>query len=308
MKTAIDIGTNTVLLLVATVEEGCLNIIEEQQRVPRLGRGVDHDNKITDTAASRVIEVLLEYREILDTKFPDAESPVITATSAVRDAANRKDFITRCAHKTGFNIKVLSGNEEAEYTYQGAQSVLPANKAGRSQTVLDIGGGSTEIADGRGEQLAESHSFDMGCVRYTERFLGADIPTNGEIKACRRAVRDQLEAGAISISDRTQLIGVAGTITSLAMAKLELTEYDPALINGYTLSLSGIRSLMRSFSRLLPKEIESQYPEALGGRAEIILAGLLILEEVMSYYNQRKLTVSTGGIRHGAILEDNRMQ
>src|SRR5699024_12313369 len=93
------------------------------------------------------IEVLLEYREILDTKFPDAESPVITATSAVRDAANRKDFISRCAHKTGFNIIVLSGNEVAEYTYQGAQSAMTAKKDGRTLTYQVMGTYGTRFAN-----------------------------------------------------------------------------------------------------------------------------------------------------------------
>ena len=303
MKAAIDIGTNTVLLLVAEVVRDKLNVIEEQQRIPRLGRGVDKEQNLAQESMDRVIKALKEYKTFLDKEYPSIEEPIVTATSAVRDAQNRQEFLSRVREETGFQIELLSGFEEAQYTFLGAQSVL-ATDGGREQTtaVLDIGGGSTELAIGEGSHISDRHSFDMGCVRFTERFLDTPSISQYQIEHCKDAVVKMLSEYSLDFSSQPTLIGVAGTVTSLAVMDQELEKYDPNRINGYKLSAETIANHIKMVRNISSDQLIRRYPTVMKGRADIFLAGLLVLEEIMNHYGFSSLTVSTGGIRHGALI------
>ncbi|SHF49836.1 Ppx/GppA phosphatase [Fodinibius roseus] len=302
MKSAIDIGTNTVLLLVAEKEQGDIRVIEEQQRVPRLGRNVDEQRNLPDEAMGRVIDILKEYQHIIDRKYPDAGPPVVTATSAVRDANNRDEFIDRVEEQTGLRVTILSGLEEAACTFLGAQSVLPGVPRDQLKIVLDIGGGSTEIALGKEAEIMDRYSFDMGCVRFTERYL-KDIPaTPGQINDCKKAIREVLAEYPYDLEDDIRLVGVSGTVTSLVYIDRDLTAYDNDGINGCRLSAGAIRDYISIFRSATPDELTRRYPVVMEGRADIFLAGLLILEGVMDLYGFGSLIASTGGIRHGAVL------
>lgn len=301
-KTAIDIGTNTVLLLVAEKEQGGIRVLEEQQRVPRLGRDVDEQRNLPEEAMDRVIGILKEYLYVLEQKYPEAGRPLVTATSAVRDARNREEFIGRIARQTGLRVHILSGLEEAACTFLGAQSVLPDVPRDQLKLVLDIGGGSTELALGKEAEIMDSYSFDMGCVRFTERYLRDLPPTPEQINACKRAVRETLSEYPYDLEGRIRLVGVSGTVTSLVYIDRNLTAYDTANINGYRLAGDVIGDYVSSFSSIPPSELMSRYPEVMEGRADIFLAGLLILEGVMDLYGFDVLIASAGGIRHGAVL------
>ncbi|HKJ30616.1 MAG TPA: Ppx/GppA phosphatase family protein [Balneolales bacterium] len=305
LRTSIDIGTNTALLLVGEANDGHVNVIREEQRVPRLGRGVDKDKYLSDESIDRVLKALNEYKKILAEEYPEVQSVVITATSAVRDASNRDQFCQYIEQKTGWPVKILSGLEEAEWTYAGAISVLtelPDSEYGNM--ILDIGGGSTEIAYGKHNQLYDSHSFNIGSVRFTERYFKHDPPLNDEIAQCRKAIAESLKSRRIQFEDDFNMIGVAGTVTSLAFIELGLSEYDPDKINGYVLTHSGILSFIDWFSEMTHQQMIDQYPEVMTGRADIFMAGLLILETFLDYYDQDKIIVSTGGIRHGALMKN----
>ena len=195
LHSAIDIGTNTVLLLVASKNGKGLETLREEQRIPRLGKGVDASGNLSDASMDRVIQALNEYREILNIDFPNVRTLSVTATSAVRDAANREYFIDRVKEETGFSISVLSGTEEAELTFLGALSMIPGTDVA---TVIDIGGGSTEIAYGRKEQLLDSHSFNMGSVRFTERFIKSDPPGKEQVISCRNEIKKNTSHQALS--------------------------------------------------------------------------------------------------------------
>src|SRR5699024_6371846 len=253
MKAAIDIGTNTVLLLVAEYNGKKLNVIEEQQRIPRLGRGVDEKRNLAPDSMQRVIRSLKAYKTLLHQKY-SIRHPIVTATSAVRDAQNRSEFIEEVRRQTGFTVTVLSGAEEAKYTFWGAQSVFSSTD--QACFALDIGGGSTEIATGRAGSLVDRHSFNMGCVRFTERFLGSGKPSRDNISACKRSIQEQLGGYSFVKESNSRLIGVAGTVTSLASINQGLAEYDPASIDGYQLSLEDIQSFIESFLVLLSAEID----------------------------------------------------
>ncbi|MEL7834727.1 Ppx/GppA phosphatase family protein [Fodinibius sp. Rm-B-1B1-1] len=304
VKASIDIGTNTALLLVANnQDDGTLEVLEEQQRIPRLGAGVDEQGYLSTNAIDRVIACLAEYKNILEEKYPDISNNevVVTGTSAVRDAENRSVLIDLAKLKTGFDIQILSGEEEAEYTFWGAQSVLSGIDSDKSQLVLDIGGGSTEIAYGS-SQLQDRYSYDMGCVRFTERFLKNKPPSMSQISDCRAAIQHMLQDYKVNIAEDAVLIGVAGTVTSLAFIDQGLTEYDGKALRGHLINRSTLNTYIDQFSEISADELAEKYPAVMKGRADIFLAGLLILDGFMEMYGFKELITSTGGIRHGAIL------
>ncbi len=301
VNAAIDIGTNTVLLLVANVDTGAVQVLHEEQRIPRLGAGVDESGNLSEAALQRVINALQEYQQMIKKKYPATEQIFVTATSAVRDAQNKEAFLSRVGDRTGLEVTVLSGMEEAQYTFAGAMSVLKEEGPEKEHVIIDIGGGSTEIAKGR-NSIRDRYSFDMGCVRFTERFLKNDPAREDEIALCREAIMKILDEYSFNFVDESQLIGVAGTVTSLAYIDKKLDSYNSKLLSGYVLSQKSISSYINEFKQYSSEELKSQYPEVLKGRADIFLAGLLILEGFMNKYSFQELITSTGGIRHGSIL------
>ncbi len=304
IRSAIDIGTNSVLLLVAEKRSGGIILpLHEEQRLPRLGKGVDAQKMINEASMNRVIEALMEYKEILDSSYPEAAKPVVTATSAVRDALNRDEFILNVKQQTGFDIRLLSGKEEAKWTAAGALSMIEKPTTGRGEyLILDIGGGSTEVAHVRDQYMVDKYSFDMGSVRFTERFLRLDPPTEDEIKACRGLIKTMFRNRFFHNNSYFRAVGVAGTVTSLAAIVMEMDMFVVEEINDVIIGRDEIRDVIQRFSKMRTDEILKEHPNILKGRADIILAGLMILDGFMERFERKELTVSTGGIRHGAIL------
>jgi len=306
VKAAIDIGTNTVLLLIANYDNGQLHIFCEEERTPRLGEGVDESGELSDAAMQRVIDVLLEYQQIISKEYDTVTDITVTATSAVRDAQNRAQFLDDVYTQTGWNVEVLSGAEEAQYTYRGARSVLDDERLHSSNVVIDIGGGSTEIAIGSGSSITDHYSFNMGCVRFTERYLKDDPLSEMQIATCRKAIQQMFGEYEFSIGQSVTLIGVAGTVTSLAYIDLGLQAYQPEQLNDYAISLDTLRQYVSEFSAMTAENIRKKYPTVMDKRADIFRAGLIILEGFMERYQCREIIVSTGGIRHGAICTNSR--
>jgi exopolyphosphatase/guanosine-5'-triphosphate,3'-diphosphate pyrophosphatase len=304
MRSAIDIGTNSVLLLVAEKKKkGIIEPVHEVQRLPRLGKGVDAQKVINEASTGRVIDVLLEYKTLLKESYPEAGQPVVTATSAVRDAYNRDEFIQKVREETGYEIRLLSGKEEAKWTAAGALSMIEKPKNGRGEyLILDIGGGSTEVAHVRDQYLIDKYSFDMGSVRFTERFLKNDPPMEKEIEACRAIIKTTFRNRFFHNNSYFKAVGVAGTVTSLAAIIMELDAYDPSEMNDVIVYRDEIEEVIGKFIDRPSDEMLRSYPNILKGRADIFLAGLLILDGFMERFERKELTVSTGGIRHGAIL------
>lgn len=301
MKASIDIGTNTALLLVAEVGNERLTVVHEEQRVPRLGAGVDKSGRLAKDAMDRVIEALLEYQKIIEDDFSSVDSIKVTATSAVRDAQNRAHFLDTVLEQTGLKVLVLSGSEEAKYTFLGAKSMLCDYESEQS-VIIDIGGGSTEIASGS-RQIRDRYSFDMGCVRFTERFLSDDPPTEIQIAECREATQRILKDYEFNFVDDAVPIGVAGTVTSLAYIDKNLSSFNSNALAGYTMTLERINDYISRFKDWSVQKLLDRYPVVMKGRADIFLAGLLILEEFMKKYGFSEVVTSTGGIRHGIILD-----
>ena len=302
MKAAIDIGTNTVLLLVAEKKENGLHIIHEEQRIPRLGKGVDSNKALSYQSMERVISSVKEYKSIIEDRFNTVSEVVVTATSAVRDAANKSEFIDLIKQETGYEVKLLSGEEEAKFTYEGALSTLDSSVTEGDVFVLDIGGGSTEVALGRDRDLIDSCSFDMGSVRFTERFLIQDPPFQEQIRECRMAVKTMFESKKFKFKKDVNAVGVAGTLTSLAAIDLQIDEYDPEHMNDHLIVSEKLRKGIDIFSLHTHEQLLELSPKVLNGREDIFLAGLLILEGFLDHFDLKEIRVSTGGIRHGALL------
>lgn len=301
-QASIDIGTNSVLLLVAEVLNNKINVLHEKQQIPRLGKGVDKDRKLHPQSMNRVLEVLSGYKGWLQSEHPEICGRVIvTATSAVRDAANRDHFLGRVKNETGWNVKLLSGREEAETTFKGALSVLESRQQS-NHLILDIGGGSTEIAAGFGLSLQQAFSVDMGSVRFTERFFRTDPPQPSGIEMLRQTAKDLLTVHPLPFED-FDAIGVAGTVTSVAAIKKGLRHYDASALNGFRMKRQDVQAFIQEFSVTASEKTEEKYAPFLTGRGDVILAGMIILDEFLAWSKKEKIIISTGGIRHGILLQ-----
>jgi exopolyphosphatase/guanosine-5'-triphosphate,3'-diphosphate pyrophosphatase len=300
----IDIGTNTVLLLIAQIDAaGTITPLVYEQRVPRLGKGVDAERNLQPDSMRRVIDVLLEYRSMMARHTLDGT--VVAGTSAVRDAHNKAEFADLVAREAGFDVEVLSGDDEARWTYRGAVSGVPGLDRA---TVLDIGGGSTEITVGDRDSIANKCSLNVGSVRLTERFFKHDPPTHPELEAAITWVEDELARPKGFDFRATRLVGVAGTATALAILDQGLREFSiPAIIN-YRLALENVYSLFRRLRTMASADILN-LSSVMAGRNDIIIAGSLILREVMAHYKFNDMIVSERGVRYGlAIREWERLQ
>jgi exopolyphosphatase / guanosine-5'-triphosphate,3'-diphosphate pyrophosphatase len=295
----VDVGTNSTRLLVAGVTDGRVEEIDRRTRVTRLGEGVDADGRLAESAMERVFAACREYREAIDAHRP--ERVVAILTSAVRDAANGRDFERELARRFGFEARTISGDREAYLTYAGATS---ARVHEAPTMVLDIGGGSTEIVVGTGLAIDFFVSTQVGSVRFTERHLRQDPPTAEELAACYAAVRADLEP-AVPGDVRTAVrdgIAVAGTPTSFAAIDLALEPYDPARVEGHRLTRATCARILADLARLpLPERraVPGLHPD----RAPTIVAGGVILLEGMRLFGLGEIEVSERDILHGAALD-----
>ncbi len=292
---SIDIGTNTCLLLIASVmDDGTIVPIIDEQRLPRLGQGVDAHRRLATGSMQRVLGVLHEYGAIIAQHHPT--SIAVAATSAVRDAANRTDFLTLVRSGTGLRVEVLSGDEEALWTYRGALSGVGT---GGPVAVVDIGGGSTELSFGNGLQLDWSVSIDVGSVRITERFFHHDPPHDEELQHARTFLEDQFRP--YSLPAAATVIGVAGTAVGLALLDMGAREFDPQKVSGHLLTHETITLLLHQLSRTPSGEIRRLSPFLIG-REDIITAGALILDAILSWFTLPSIIVSERGLRHGLAI------
>lgn len=292
----IDVGTNSTRLLIADVADGRVEKLERRSRVTRLGRGVDLSAQLSNEAVEATCEAIAEYVEACREAGTEAIDAI--ATSAVRDASNGDAFIAELRERFALSPRVLDGEEEARLTYGGATAErLPAEPT----LVLDIGGGSTEMVVGVGDEIDFHTSLQAGVVRHTERHISADPPTVEELEALATDVRGLIEA---SIADQPEAqaaagIAVAGTPTSLAAIELGLEPYDPARVHGHVLSLSSIQTrLSQLASAPLAERVEiaGMHPD----RAPTIVAGVVILVEAMRAFGLDQVEVSEHDILYGA--------
>jgi exopolyphosphatase/guanosine-5'-triphosphate,3'-diphosphate pyrophosphatase len=300
----VDIGTNSTRLLVAEVTDGRVRELERRSTVTRLGRGVDLTGQLSTEAIEEVCETVGEYIGLYEAL--GVERVTAIATSAVRDASNSGAFLAELRERFALDVRILDGEEEARLTYLGATSERgPSETDGVVETlVVDIGGGSTELVVGTGSEVGFHASLQCGVVRHTERYVASDPPTNAELEALAADVRSLLgsELGDEVHPSVDEGIAVAGTPTSLAAVDLELDPYDPERVHGHRLSLKTVQNLCSTLSSVplaARRKLTGLHPR----RAPTIVAGVVILIQVMRAFGLREIEVSEHDILYGAALQ-----
>jgi exopolyphosphatase/guanosine-5'-triphosphate,3'-diphosphate pyrophosphatase len=294
---AVDLGTNSTRLLVADVEDGRLDDVLRLTKITRLGEGVDKRKRLLPAPIARVRNVLTDFRR--EAERLGAERVLAVATSAVRDAENGEAFLGEVEWSYGFRTRLLSGDEEAQLTFRGAST---GRKVAEDTLVIDIGGGSTELVVGRPEGLSFHDSIDMGAVRMTERFLHSDPPTQDELEACAASVRQLLAERVPEEVQPRSAIGTGGTITSIAALHLGLAEYDGEQVEGHLLPREGVQAQLDRLASL-PLAERREVPALDPDRAPVIVAGTVILSEVLDHFGLDGLEASERDILDGAALE-----
>ena len=297
----VDIGTNSTRLLVCDLEDGRVTReIERRSEVTRLGVGVDADGRLGQESMNRVYRTLDTYRELIDRH--GADRAVAVLTSAARDAANGREFADSVKERYDLEPHVISGDREAELTFLGATSERDPD----DQTpilVIDIGGGSTEIVIGTGHTPSFHVSTQAGVVRQTERHIHSDPPTQAELEETREDVNETIRDGVPGAQRRAvqHAIAVAGTATSLGAIAQGLEPYDPDKVHGYHLTRDECQRILDHLASI-PLEERRRVPGLDPARAPTIVAGVIILLEVLALFGLDAVEVSEHDILRGAAL------
>jgi len=298
----LDLGTNSTRLLIADVDPaGRLVEVERRSGVTRLGEGVDTNGRLKPAAIDRVCVALDEYSELIRSSGARAARAVMT--SAVRDAANGQELVRLVQERYDVDARVISGDEEARLTFRGAMSERYDDPP-EPTLVVDVGGGSTELIIGTGDQISFHVSLQAGVVRQTERHLPTDPPTAAQLLALRRDVRALIKRHVPPAHRRraTRAIAVAGTAVSCAAIDQGLRDYDSARVQGYPVELTTCRLLLARVAGVplaARRTIRGLHPD----RAPTIIAGIAILVEVLESFGLPGFEASEHDILRGAALE-----
>ncbi|MDA8235824.1 MAG: Ppx/GppA phosphatase family protein [Clostridia bacterium] len=291
MLGAIDIGTNSTRLLIAEVKEGKIKPVFTQLRTTRMGEGLIHTGELAEPAMERTCLALKEYKAKMEEL--KVERFQVVATSAVRDAVNREPFITRVFSETGFKVDVISGEEEAALSYEGVAGAMAITD---SYVVVDIGGGSTEFIWAAPTGKVEAYSMQVGAVRMTESQAGIE-----EIRSLLEPALAKIRQGGI-----TKLIGVGGTITTVAAIIQGLKVYDPDKVQGFVIDGDEVEALLGQLQAMTlaqRREVPGLQPQ----RADIICAGITILTQVLRGSDLNRITASEADILYGIIYGLSRL-
>ena len=281
---AVDLGTNSTRLLVADVSNESVDEVVRRLQITRLGEGVDERHRLLPLPIARVRNCLSDFRRELEAL--GAERTLAIATSAFRDAENGEAFLGEIEWSYGFETQLLTGHEEALLTFRG---VTAGREVGDDTLIVDVGGGSTELVLGGPGGVSFHTSLDLGCVRMTERY-------GDDLEACAAHVRS-----ALPDVEPRRAIGVAGTVTAIAALDLGLVEYDPERVHGHRLTASGVEAQLERLAALTPAE-RRHVPGLEPERGPVIVAGAVILREVLSCYGLDEVETSEHDILHGAAL------
>jgi exopolyphosphatase/guanosine-5'-triphosphate,3'-diphosphate pyrophosphatase len=306
---AIDCGTNSIRLLVADVPgEGAHTDLLRRMEVVRLGQGVDATGRLAPEAIERTRRVLVEYAAAA--RDLGATAVRMVATSASRDAANRADFEDMVLEVLGQRPDVVAGSEEAALSFLGATASLDAAARAHGSPaprppflVVDIGGGSTEFVLGDSAGVRAERSVDIGCVRLTERHLHSDPPTAAEIALAEADIRAALAVvrADVPVADAVSLVGLAGSVTTVAALALDLPAYDPDAIHGSRIPVDAVRAVTADLLAAT-RGRRAAMPVMHPGRVDVIGAGSLILRVLMDEFGFVEVVVSEHDILDGIAL------
>ncbi len=294
-KAVIDIGTNSIKFCLAEGRENGYEILKEATEIVRLGEGLNDGGCIGDEALERNARAVAEFaREAVENC---ADEIAVVGTMALRVARNAADFVARVRELCGLKVQILIGEEEAQLTFDAAVSGLDFPVA--DLMTMDIGGGSTEFVFCEGGKIVKKFSLDVGAVRFTEKYL-SDMPVVPEnLDRARVAIRNELGAGGV-IGTSALFVGMGGTVTTMAAVKYKMPRYDVRTIRNAVLTRSDVMAQISEYARKTlsqRREIVGLHPK----RADVILAGALIVEAVLSLTGAPRLLVSDRSLRHGLL-------
>ncbi len=294
----IDIGTNSTRMLIADVEGAQVDEIYRESRVTRLGRGVDYSGQLSPEGIEAVCAAIADYLPLI--REEGAREPMVIATSAVRDAENGGAFVAELRERFDLRARVIDGDEEANLTYLGTHT---GRGDGENMLVIDIGGGSTEMIVGHGPTPIFHTSLQAGVVRHTERILTGDPPGQAELEALAKDIGKLVQASleGVELPRIDRAIAVAGTPSSLAAIDLELEPYDPRAVEGHRLPLRTVQwwlSRLASMPLADRKAVPGLHPD----RAQAIVAGVVILIEIMRNFDLLEIEVSEHDILYGCAI------
>ena len=295
---SIDIGTNTALLLIAEVEisTGKITPLQNEHRMPRIGQGTKKSGVISSDRLKLLFTVLDEYDKIIR-KF-NCEQVIISGTNAFRMADNSPFISIEIKKIYGYDLNVISGEQEAEYAYLGAISGVEVSS---NSVVIDIGGSSTEIIVGEGNKIIAKRSLQLGSVSATEQFLMHSPPLKPEIGNLKLEIQKSFSSIILKENPK-QVIAIAGTATTLASMILGLKEFDEDEVHNCIITIQDIRIIIEDLNYLSASDILDKYGSVMYGREDIIFAGVYILLQFMESFRIENIKVSTRGIRYGAIV------
>jgi exopolyphosphatase / guanosine-5'-triphosphate,3'-diphosphate pyrophosphatase len=294
----IDIGSNTIRsLIVEVLSDGSYRILDDEREVARLASGLNRRKKLSSAAIQRAVDALRRMADIIRAR--GVRRVAVVATSAIRSAANRRLFVARVQSETGLRVRVISGKEEAHLAFESAAGSF--DLAGRPCAVADVGGGSSEVILALGNHIRGIHSLSLGAVALTEEFLRSDPVKGKQFRALRAHVREQIEAGGMELEPAPQfLIASGGTATSLAQMALARQGLPGRPVQGYEMTQAELLHLRQAVLRRRLEERRAM-PGLSPDRADIILAGVTILYEILDHLKVNTLKVSTRGIRHALL-------
>jgi exopolyphosphatase / guanosine-5'-triphosphate,3'-diphosphate pyrophosphatase len=309
-RAVIDVGTNSIKLLVADVAGRDVQPVHEESRQTRLGRGFYQTRRLQTEPIAHSANAVADFARTA--RQHGAESVRVIATSAARDAVNPGDLISAIEAAAKLKVEIISGAQEAEWAFQGVTTDPDLAKA--PLLLLDVGGGSTEFILGRGEHKHFAHSFPLGTVRLLEQIPHSDPPTRGEFTACRDWLRNFLQTEVHPKLDpalrretgsRTaeiQLVGTGGTTSILARMEAKLDRYDRERLEATRLGLEQVKAWRKRLWDL-PLAERKEIIGLPATRADVILPGVAIYEMVMEEFGFNRLRVSTRGLRFAAVME-----
>ena len=298
----IDLGTNTILCLIAELkDDGGFDVLDDLAEIARLGQGVDRSGRISPEGEERSLKVLRSYLERCRRFNVDEITAV--GTSALRDAQNSAEVQARIKQRLGLEVRVISGEEEAAFAFLAVQKGLVL--AGHELLVVDVGGGSTEFIRGNAAGVTQAVSINIGSVRLTEQFVRSDPVRQEECEKMTAVIEAELARLPnqwLNNRPALNLVGIAGTFTTLAAVERKLLRYAHAEVHGGRLTLSEVRRQVALFQS---KTIEER--KAIRGlepkRADVILAGAILIERIMTAFHSERVIVSDQGVRYGLLHE-----
>lgn len=311
IQAAIDVGTNTILLLVAETQplaaptslakNKLVKILRSEIEYPRLGQGVHKNRAFAEESMARAQAVFKKYQGICEQLH--VEKIYAVGTSASRDAKNSPEFYKKIQKETGIEVNIIPGESEARFSFLGG--LLPQLDPFNS-VILDIGGGSTEFVHMKSDQKIHGQSLNMGCVRATELFLQGDPYTKASLSTLEQALKKEwatLDPSLQKALKEKEWVGIAGTPTTAAAMALGLPTFTSEKIDGYRLNRCAVADLYESLA-IQPEKVRESNPLIGKGRSDVMVSGLAILLTSMEVFEKEDVVVSTRGLRHGVLLSD----